>query len=184
MLTLDRDLPRVPVIETDRLRLREHRLADFDTLHAMWSDERVYRYITGKPAHMSDTETRLTRAIGHWAAYGFGYWVVEEKTSAAFVGTVGFGQFRREITPSINDMPEIGWVLAPWAHGQGYATEAARAAIAWGDAHFGPLTTCCIFHPEHTASMRVAEKLGYTLWQIGRFNGEPTPIYARAAPTP
>lgn len=182
MLTLERALPPVPEIETDRLRLRAYRPDDFAALHAMWNDERCYRYITGKPARRSDTETRLTRAIGHWAAYGFGYWVVEENTGGAFVGTVGFGQFRRDITPPIDDMPEIGWVLTPWAHDRGYATEAARAALAWGDAHFGPHTTCCIFHPEHAASKRIAEKLGYTLWQIGRFNGEATPIYVRTAP--
>ncbi|WP_404401594.1 GNAT family N-acetyltransferase [Pelagibacterium halotolerans] len=184
MLTLKPDLPFVPVIETERLRLRAHRPSDFDHLYIMWRDERVYRYITGKPSGLSDTETRLTRAIGHWAAYGFGYWVVEEKEGSAFVGTVGFGQFRREITPSIDDMPEVGWVLSPRAHGRGYATEAARAAIAWGDMQFGARTTCCIFHPDHAASIRVAEKLGYTRWRIGQFNGEATPIYVRVAPAP
>lgn len=181
MLTLRTDLPFVPVIETERLRLREHRPSDFENLLAMWRDERVYRYITGEASGRSDAEARLIRAIGHWAAYGFGYWVVEERRGGAFVGTVGFGQFRREITPSIDDMPEVGWVLAPWAHGRGYATEAARDAVAWGDAHFGARATCCIFHPDHAASIRVAEKLGYTRWQTGQFNDEATLIFVRAA---
>ncbi|MCD7061330.1 GNAT family N-acetyltransferase [Pelagibacterium xiamenense] len=182
MLALKRDLPFVPVVETERLRLREHRPDDFASLLTMWSDERVYRYITGKASGRSDAEARLVRAIGHWAAYGFGYWVVEDKGSGAFVGTVGFGQFRREITPVIDDMPAIGWVLAPSAHGQGFATEAAGAAVAWGDAHFGKHATCCIFHPDHAASIRVAEKLGYRRWQDGEFNGEAALICVRPAP--
>jgi RimJ/RimL family protein N-acetyltransferase len=36
--------------------------------------------------------------------------------------------------PSLGSAPEAGWVMAPRAHGKGYATEAVRAALAWADA--------------------------------------------------
>ena len=62
-------------------------------------------------------------------------------------------------------LPELGWVLATRVHGKGYATEAVRAAIAWGDANIrssgsGLGRTVCIIHPEHARSIRVAEKCG------------------------
>jgi RimJ/RimL family protein N-acetyltransferase len=59
---------------------------------------------------------RLLRYVGHWAVLGFGYWVVEEKASGEFVGETGFADYRREMKPSLDGAPEIGWVLTPRFH--------------------------------------------------------------------
>ena len=59
---------------------------------------------------------------------GFGYWVVEEKTSGKFAGEVGFADYKRDMQSSVKELPE----MAAWAHGKGYATEAAKAALRWG----------------------------------------------------
>jgi RimJ/RimL family protein N-acetyltransferase len=61
---------------------------------------------------------------------GFGYWVIEDKATGRFVGEVGFADYKRDMESPVKEAPEIGWVLAADAHGSGYATEAARAAIA------------------------------------------------------
>jgi RimJ/RimL family protein N-acetyltransferase len=58
-------------------------------------------------------------------------------------------------------MPELGWALLPQFHGRGYATEALRAVLAWGDDHIAQRRTVCIIHPDNHPSFRVAEKLGY-----------------------
>jgi RimJ/RimL family protein N-acetyltransferase len=76
----------VPVIETERLRLRGHRLEDFAEIAAMWADPVVTRYIGGKPLTEEDVWARLLRYVGHWAWMGFGYWVVEGKGSGDFAG--------------------------------------------------------------------------------------------------
>jgi RimJ/RimL family protein N-acetyltransferase len=123
--------------------------------------------------------SKLLRYAGHWAWLGFGYWAVEEKASGRFVGDVGFADFKREIEPSLEGMPELGWVLAPWSHGRGYATEAAQAALGWSDAHFGTARTVCIVAPEHLASLRVAEKCGFREVQRMTYKGEPTVLLAR-----
>ena len=81
----------VPVIETDRLRLRAHRPDDFAACCALWSDPIVNRYTTGKPLAPEDVWAKMLRYGGLWAMLGYGYWVIEEKASGDFVGEVGFG---------------------------------------------------------------------------------------------
>ena len=127
----------------------------------MWANPIVTRFIGGKPSTREELWMRLMRNVGHWSLLGFGYWVVEVKASGRFVGEVGFAELKRDIEPSFEGMPEGGWVLAPEAHGKGFATEAVKAILAWGDKHFAGRTTTCIISPENTASIRVAEKCGY-----------------------
>ena len=96
----------------------------------MWADPEVTRYIGGTPLTEEESWARLLRYVGHWSLLGFGYWVVEEKTTGNFIGEVGFADYKRDL-PSLKDLPEIGWVFSSQASGKGYATEAVRAASAW-----------------------------------------------------
>ncbi|HUS16159.1 MAG TPA: GNAT family N-acetyltransferase, partial [Chloroflexia bacterium] len=130
-----------PVLDTRRLKLRGHRVADFEDCVALWADPIVTRYIGGRASTREEVWARLVRYAGHWALLGYGYWVVEERATGRFAGEVGFADFHRDITPALAGAPEIGWVIAPWAHGQGYATEAAGAAVNWAEAHFGAVRT-------------------------------------------
>jgi RimJ/RimL family protein N-acetyltransferase len=75
---------QVPVLETERLKLRGHRLDDFAPCAAMWADPLVTRHIGGIPLSAEESWTRLLRYVGHWALLGFGYWVVEEKATGNF----------------------------------------------------------------------------------------------------
>ncbi len=86
---------------------------------------------------------------------------MEVKATGEFVGELGFADMKRDIQPSLEGLPELGWALVSHAHGKGYATEAVRAVIAWGDQRFGRARTVCIIHPDNLASIRVAEKCGY-----------------------
>ena len=105
--------------------------------------------------------------------------MIHEKASRRFVGEVGFADLRRMIDPPLGGAPEIGWALARWAHGRGFATEAVRAAVAWGTTHFGPARTVCLISPDNLASIRVAEKCGYSRLQHASYKGEPTIIFER-----
>ena len=169
----------IPVVETERLRLRAHRVEDFADCLALWSDPVVTRFIGGKPLSGEEVWARLLRYTGHWTLLGYGYWVVEEKDGGRFVGEVGFANFKRQITPSFEGIPEIGWVLARNAHGKGYATEAVLAAAAWGDTHFGGITTGCLINPDNIASIRVAEKGGYKEFCRTFYKDHPATIYRR-----
>lgn len=176
-----RRLSSVPALETGRLTLRGHQLSDFDECAEMWRDAEVTRYIGGRPFTEEEVWARLLRYIGHWSALGFGYWVVREKATGLWVGEVGFADYKREITPSLDGWPEIGWVLSPSAHGQGYATEAVRAALAWGDAHFESRRTVCLIDPDNRPSIRVAEKAGYREMVRTAYKGQPTIILERTS---
>jgi RimJ/RimL family protein N-acetyltransferase len=167
-----------PVIETQRLKLRGHRLDDFPACAAMWADPIVTRHIGGRPFSDEESWTRLLRYVGHWTLLGFGYWVVEEKATGSFVGELGFADYKRDVE-ALKDKPEIGWALVSQSHGKGYATEAVRAAMAWGDALFGASQTACIIHPENLPSIRVAEKCGYRKLQVTTYKGHPAMVFVR-----
>jgi len=169
----------VPVIETQRLTLRAHRLEDFEALAGMWGDPLVARFIGGKPATREESWARLLRYAGHWKLLGFGYWAVELKDGARFVGDVGFANWQRDITPSLEGMPEGGWVFSAAAHGRGIATEAVQAAVAWSDLHLGGKATTCNIDAGNTASIRVADKIGYREVIRAQFKGAPVIQFRR-----
>jgi RimJ/RimL family protein N-acetyltransferase len=169
----------IPTLETERLTLHGHRREDFAESAALWGDPEVTRHIGGKPFTAEEVWSRLLRHVGHWALLGFGYWVVREKASGRFVGEAGFQDLERAIEPPFDGAPEIGWVLAPWSHGRGYATEAALAAIAWGAQRFGDARTVCLIDLENTRSIRVAEKCGYREQVRTTYKGKPVIVLER-----
>src|SRR6476659_5070994 len=114
----------IPVIETARLRLRGHRSSDFEACAALWADPIVTHYISGRPFTREEVWARILRYAGHWAWMGYGFWAIDERATGRFIGEAGFADFRREMAPSLEGIPEAGWVLSPALHGKGYATEA------------------------------------------------------------
>lgn len=174
--------PTAPEILTERLLLRAHRIEDFEAMADLWSDEEICRFILGRPSTRSETWSRLLRYAGHWKLLGFGYWAVEERQSGAYIGDVGFADFQRDIVPTLGPFPEAGWVLARQAHGRGLATEAMLAAQAWIDDKEIADRSVCIFDPQHKASIRIAEKLGYQFLHTAVFMDEPTLVMQRWRP--
>lgn len=57
----------------------------------MWADPEVVRFIGGKPSMRTKNWERLLSYLGHWQLLSFGYWAVEPKDGAQFVGDVGAG---------------------------------------------------------------------------------------------
>jgi RimJ/RimL family protein N-acetyltransferase len=123
---------------------------------------------------------RMLRYAGLWSMLGYGHWVIEDRASSSFVGDVGFGDFHRELCPLIDGIPEAGWVLDPAFYGRGYATEALRAALAWADANIPAIRTACFIAPDNAASIRVAEKCGYTEGVEATYRGEATVLLTRS----
>ncbi len=168
-------------IETARLLMRPHVLLDFPASAAMWMDPKITEFIGGRASTREEAWGRIHRYVGHWALLNFGYWAVFEKEHGAFVGEVGFADFMREIEPSLDNKPEMGWIFAQHSQGRGFATEAVTAALAWKHEHFDGATVSCLVHPENEASMRVAERCGFRKVAETEYKGSPTIIFERAA---
>ncbi|MBU8541268.1 GNAT family N-acetyltransferase [Falsiroseomonas tokyonensis] len=162
----------IPVLETPRLRLRPHVAADFPALAAIWANPEVTRHI-GRPSTAEESWARMLRYAGLWPLCGFGYWAVEDRATGAYLGDVGFADFHRALDPPM-DLPEIGWVLAPQAHGRGVATEAAGAALAW------LARPCfCIIAPANAGSLRVAAKLGFREQGLAAYRDDQVMVLVR-----
>ena len=171
-----------PVLTTERLVLRPHVAQDFDAVAKLWADPEVVRHISGTPAAPEESWARLLRYIGHWQALGFGYWAVTLRGSGQFVGEVGFADFRRDMQPGLNGVPEAGWVLSPAVHGQGIATEAVARIHRWADQDTDWAETVCIFDPAHAVSQKVARRLGYVVRGEARYKAGAALVMARKVP--
>lgn len=176
--------PMVPVLKTARLTLRAHMVTDFEESLRLWTDEQVTRYVTGRPSTVEEVWSRLLRYAGHWQLMGYGYWAVTETEGGAFVGEVGFADFRRTIEPPISGMPEAGWIIRRDRQGLGYGAEAVAAAHRWADRVFQDGPTVCIIAPGNTPSFRIAARLGYRETARTHYRGDPTVMLLRERPAP
>lgn len=148
----------VPTIETVRLRLRP--LAENDIpiwSEQVYADPDVTRYLPGSAANpLERTERLFQHVTEQWLRYGVGEWAVTDRETGTFLGQCGLNH--------IEDLEEteLDYALAKHAWGRGLATEAARAAVefAFETARLTRLIGFVI--PEHIASRRVLERLGFT----------------------
>jgi RimJ/RimL family protein N-acetyltransferase len=149
-------------VETERLLLRRWRADDAPALAALNADPEVMRFI-GRGAVLGRglSDDLLARFEREWRERGFGLWAMEERAAPGeLVGFCGLTvpMFLPEVLPAV----EVGWRLARGAWGRGLATEAARAALAFGFEEHAMGEIVAIVQPENVRSLRVAEKLGMT----------------------
>lgn len=176
-------LSAAPRLETERLILRSHGADDFPDCTAMWRDPQVVKYTTGRESTPQQTWQRLLAYRGHWSLLGFGYWAIESKATRRYIGELGFADFHRDFEPSIDGIPEIGWALATHAHGQGYATEAVRTVIEWGDRYLSGTRTVCIIHRDNAPSIHLAGRFRYSVVLRAATDSEPRVLLARDCPS-
>ncbi len=165
-------------IETDRLVLAPPQLADLDGTADLWADPEVVRLISGRPSTAEESWARLHRNIGFWASLGYGPMIVRDKATGRLVGEVGLANFGREIDPPVGPL-EAGWVLASWAHGKGFATEAVLASLEWARERFAGQRVTCIIAPDNTASLKVAVKCGFSAFTRTDYKGSTVVMFER-----
>ena len=98
-----------PVLVTERVILRAHRVSDFDSYRELWSNETVVRFIGGRPLDRQESWTRLLRAAGMWSLIGCGFWIVEERETGRLIGEAGVMYAKRTIEPTLDGTLEAGW---------------------------------------------------------------------------
>lgn len=145
----------VPVLSTLRLTLRAPRLPDFATYAQVACGPRATGI--GGPSTRTQAWDDFMRMVGLWLLRGHGIWTLEERVSAEVVGFVLIG-----FEPGDQE-PELGYLMAEAHEGQGYATEAARAVLAYA---FGPMrlpTLASLIDPGNARSIALARRLGARL---------------------
>jgi RimJ/RimL family protein N-acetyltransferase len=168
-----------PTIVTARLTLRAHATGDFADSLAMWSDPAVVRYIGGAPATAEEVWARLIRYSGLWSLLGYGFWLVSDTDSGAFLGEAGLADFRRGLSPTFDSSPEAGWAFVPTAHGKGFAAEAVTAILSWADETLRAPRTVCMIDPGNARSLTLAGKLGYRRFDLARYRARETVLLER-----
>jgi RimJ/RimL family protein N-acetyltransferase len=169
-----------PRIETDRLILRAFRLADLDPLAKIWADEAIVRFIGGKPLSREEAWRRSIGTCGQWPITGYGYWIAQLTNDATPIGTLGFGQFKRnEMSPDIDGEPEFGYTFATHMQGQGLAFEGCSAALAWADANLSAVSYPAVISADNERSIRLALKLGFKAEGEATWGDQTMPFFRR-----
>jgi RimJ/RimL family protein N-acetyltransferase len=165
------------VIETQRLRLRPFRGEDLDAYAALCADIEVMRYIgTGVVLSRAEAWRSIAGMLGHWQLLGYGMWAVERKSDGVLLGRAGF------LNPPGWPGFEIGWTFARAHWGQGYASEAARRALAYAFEDLRRDRVISLIRPGNERSIRVAEKLGERLTGEVELLGSKALVYAIECP--
>lgn len=142
------------VLTTDRLVLRELRSDDADALLEVLGDPVAMAYYPA-PFDREAVMRWIALSRASYEANGFGLWAVIRRTDGRFLGDCGV------ILQSVDrrTIPEVGYHIVRTEQGRGYATEAARACLAWAFDRTDHDTVCSIVHPDNAASRAVAAKI-------------------------
>lgn len=145
----------VPELLTPRLRLRGFEATDAEAMRRVMAEEGVLRYFPStEPPSLERVEGMIGWLQSHWQQRGYGDWAVELRATGELMGRCGLLYIQDTAET------EIDFLLGKPFWGQGFATEAAKAALQYGlEEHKFP-TIVGIVHPENLASRRVLEKLG------------------------
>lgn len=138
-------------LETERLTLQPMTSADVADLHTIYQDDRAMRFMPNPPyENVQQTQQLIEQQLG---GNGAAYWSIRLKDSTTVIGQVNYlGQTR---------IPGMGYILHPYYWGQGIAVEACRAALDYGFAHFNYDRVELWIDERNSASLRVAQKLGF-----------------------
>jgi RimJ/RimL family protein N-acetyltransferase len=153
-----------PELRADRVSLRAWQAEDLTEFAALNADPRVMEYYQAPLTRAQSDSFVRERILPQFAERGYGLWAVEVRGVAPFIGYVGLSvpAFEAHFTPCV----EIGWRLAYPYWGSGYATEAARVAIAFGFSEADLEEIVSFTAPANRRSVAVMERLGM------RYDGE------------
>ncbi|HEY0322586.1 MAG TPA: GNAT family N-acetyltransferase [Pyrinomonadaceae bacterium] len=161
-----------PLIETERLVLRMFAPEDAETLHRIWNDPVVMKYIEGWRPTLEDARGAVTRVVQHWRDKGFGQWVVVHKEDGKLIGYAGFKHLDQ--TPEV----ELLYGIDKPYWNKGYTTEAGRACLRYIFECTALDRIVAVADPDNVGSWRVMEKLGMRREKIARYYNHDLVYYA------
>jgi RimJ/RimL family protein N-acetyltransferase len=155
------------VLETERLVLRRLGDADAPFIVALLNDPGWLRYIGDKGVKsLDDARTYIrTGPAEMYARLGHGLYLVELKQDAVPIGLCGL--IKRDILDDV----DLGFAFLPQYRAQGYAREAAAAALAYARDALGLRRIVAITSPDNADSGRLLERIGFHLEGLVRLAG-------------
>ncbi|MBI3861229.1 MAG: GNAT family N-acetyltransferase [Planctomycetia bacterium] len=158
------------ILETERLILREFDEDDAEAFFALGSDPEVIRYTADPGGGLKSLEQALEvlrdRPIADYRKHGFGRWACIHKATGLVIGFAGL-KYLEELQEV-----DLGYRFLPDCWGQGFATEASRSVMCFAREHLDRQQVIGLVVPEHTASIRVLEKLGFTFAGFVEYLGD------------
>lgn len=159
--------------------LRPPKLEDAQALmDVMWDPEVVeQKQVTlfEPPGGVELALRNTSDMLRQWELRGYGQWCVVEKATARVIGCVGFYHPQRP-WPGV----DLGWAIQRSRWGQGYATEAAAAALDWIWTHTAIDRVISLIAPHDGRSIHVARKIGLSFERSDAdpVHGEPVHVFA------
>ena len=150
-------MAEISELRTERLLLRRWRQIDREPFARLNADPRVMEHFPSTLTR-AQSDAMAARIEADLEARGFGLWAVEIPGALDFAGFIGLSvpNFEAHFTPCV----EIGWRIAPEVWGHGYATEGARAALAFAFDEIGLGEVVSFTVVANVRSRRVMERLG------------------------
>ena len=164
-----------PTLQTGRLRLRPFDDADEKDLFALQSNADILRYWDAPPWSEPVRAKAFITACRQMAEAGTGARLAVDRVSdGVFIGWCSLKRWNPDYRSA-----SLGYCFDDAAWGHGYATEAARAWIEWGFDHLDVPYLTANIHPENTASLAVARRLGMEALREDVFHEMPSIVHAR-----
>lgn len=160
------------IIQTHRLTLEPFAAHHLDGLTKLGADESVMRFLGGVQTREETLES-IHRVQARWEKYGHSWWAIFLKGTDTLIGSACLQHLAHDETEPL----EIGWRLLPEFQGQGYATEAGRAAMEFGFTTVGVEYICAVADPNNIASCKVMERLGMTYSGVKTYYDTPCAFY-------
>ena len=145
----------IPILTTERLKLRVPVIGDFEAYAALMGSPRSRGM--GGPLDRRAAWGIFCHDVALWALFGHGTLMIDLKATGACIGQVGIN------AGPLFPEKELGWLLYDGHEGYGYVTEAARALKDWAFGTLGLATLVSYVDPANARSRAVAERLGAVL---------------------
>jgi RimJ/RimL family protein N-acetyltransferase len=164
--------PAAPVLETERLVLRQLTLEDAPFMLQLVNEPSWLRFIGDRGVRTLEDARRYLQEgpLASYARHGFGLYLTELKPSGAPAGICGL--IKRD---SLEDV-DLGFAFLPRYWGRGYATEAAAAVVGLAFSALGLERLVAITTLDNASSIKLLEKLGMRREESVELPGEGAPL--------
>ncbi len=164
------------LLHTERLYLRPCQLEDLDSVHELWCDAEIRRFLfDDRQISREEAQAFIEASIASFRNHGYGIWLFFDNHSDKIAGFTGLLQFTEEL-------PSLIFGVRPQLWGHGYATEATLAVLDYAFVNLGIKYIVADVDEPNDRSIRVLDKIGMSQTKRAIVNERPLLYYEIYAP--